>query len=146
MSEVVMPEETLVSINGEADIVAARQQCRRMAVDMGFTETDQTLIATAVSEIARNIVTYAGRGSMTIDVMRDRSGTGLRIQAVDRGPGIVNIDQALQDGYSTGNTLGMGLPGARRLMDDFEVTSTPGEGTTVTMTKWLKPAPTRTHP
>jgi serine/threonine-protein kinase RsbT len=127
--------EVRVAIRGDADIVTARQQVRELAAKGGFTGTDLTLIATAVSEVARNIVRFAGSGELVLELVEeDRS--GVRATARDTGPGIVDIDEAMQDGYSTYRGLGLGLPGARRLMDEFAVASEPGRGTTVTMTKW----------
>jgi serine/threonine-protein kinase RsbT len=131
-------EEVRVSISSESDIVTARRQAREMAARIGFSETDQTLVATAISEVARNIVLYAGRGGVVIDLVSRPDGHGLRVSATDSGPGIVDIDRALEDGFSTGNSLGLGLPGARRLMDEFSLTSAPGEGTQVVMVKWLR--------
>ncbi len=131
-------DEVRVSIGSESDIITARRQAREMAARMGFSETDQTLVATAISEITRNIVLYAGRGGVVIDLVSRSDGHGLRVSATDEGPGIEDVDRALEDGYSTGNSLGLGLPGARRLMDEFSLTSAPGEGTRVVMIKWLR--------
>lgn len=131
-------EAVRVSISSEADIVTARQRGREMASRLGFSETDQTLVATAISEIARNMVLYAGRGSLILDLVTRHDGHGLRVSATDEGPGIIDTDRALEDGYSTRNSLGLGLPGARRLMDEFDLTSAPGEGTSVVMVKWLR--------
>jgi serine/threonine-protein kinase RsbT len=125
-----------IAVTSEEGIVLARQAGREMSADLGFSETDQTLVATAISEVARNIILYAGRGVVELEVTSGVQGLGLRIVAVDEGPGIVDVDLAMRDGYSTGRSLGLGLPGARRLMDDFTISSQPGEGTTVTMVKW----------
>ena len=135
-----MRHEVLVPINSDPDIVKARQKARTMAADLGFEATDLTLIATAISELARNIVRYAHRGEILIKVIDNKNNgrRGLMVVARDEGPGIPNIRQALQDGYSTSGSLGLGLPGARRLMDDFEIVSETGKGTTVTVRKWLK--------
>jgi serine/threonine-protein kinase RsbT len=130
--------EVRVSISSESDIVTARRQAREMAARLGFSETDQTLVATAISEVARNIVLYAGRGGVVIDLVSRPHGHGLRVSATDSGPGIADVDRAMEDGFSTGNSLGLGLPGARRLMDEFTLTSRPGEGTQVVMVKWLR--------
>ena len=127
--------EVRVAIRGDADIVTARQQVRELAAKGGFTGTDLTLIATAVSEVARNIVRFAGGGELVLELV-DEGRSGVRATARDTGPGIVDIDEAMRDGYSTYHGLGLGLPGARRLMDEFAVASEPGRGTTVTMTKW----------
>jgi serine/threonine-protein kinase RsbT len=129
-------EETVIAIDHETDIVTARQVGREISAKLGFGGTDQTLIATAVSEIARNIVNYAGVGEMVFRVLHADGRTGLEVTASDNGPGIPDIEQAMLDGFSTGGSLGLGLPGARRLMDKFEINSSMGRGTTVTMVKW----------
>lgn len=127
-----------VAIEREADIVLARQAGRQLAAQLGFSTTDQTLIATAISEVARNIVVYAVHGEIVLTRAEDAGRIGIQVQAIDMGPGIDNKDLAMRDGYSTKNSLGLGLPGARRLMDDFELVSEVGRGTTVTMRKWKR--------
>ena len=127
-----------VAIQREADIVAARQAGRQLAAQLGFSSTDQTLIATAISEVARNIVVYAVTGEIVLSRTDEGGRIGIQVQAIDSGPGIDNKEMALRDGYSTKNSLGLGLPGARRLMDDFELQSEIGRGTTVTMKKWKR--------
>ncbi len=127
--------EISIRIQHDADVVRARKSAREMASKLEFSRTDLTLIATAVSEIARNIVRFAGKGEVHIELV-DQPRPGIRIVARDTGPGIPDIDQALADGYSTYNGLGLGLPGARRLMDEFTLSSEVDLGTTVTMTKW----------
>jgi RNA polymerase sigma factor (sigma-70 family) len=127
--------EIMIRIQHDADVVRARKSAREMASKLDFSRTDLTLIATAVSEIARNIVRFAQNGQLYIELV-DQPRPGIRIVARDTGPGIPDIDQALADGYSTYNGLGLGLPGARRLMDEFTLTSEIDIGTTVTMTKW----------
>jgi serine/threonine-protein kinase RsbT len=127
-----------ISIEHDSDVVIARQKGRETALQIGFKGSDLTLIATAISEIARNIFTYAGHGEMTIVPERRDGKSGILIIAQDRGPGIPNLDLAMQDGYSTQKSLGLGLPGAKRLMDEFEIASTVGTGTTVTMRKWYR--------
>ncbi len=107
-----------------------------MAAELGFSSGDATLIATAISELARNIVSYARRGSITLKSIQGSSRVGILVLAEDDGPGILDIRQALRDGFSTSGSLGLGLPGVRRLMDDFEITSQPGQGTTVVVKKW----------
>jgi serine/threonine-protein kinase RsbT len=130
--------ELRVPIQSDIDIVAARQAGRRLASGLEFTPSDLTVIASAISEIARNIVEYAKTGEMEMR-LTDRNGRkGITVVARDRGPGIRDVAQALQDGYSTSGSLGLGLPGARRLMDEFEIASEPGKGTTVTMRKWAR--------
>jgi serine/threonine-protein kinase RsbT len=133
-----MAPETRVPIEGEGDIVTARQKGRELAAARGLSMTEQTLVATAISEVARNIVVYARRGEVVLVALEDRGRRGVMVVARDDGPGIPNPDLALRDGYSTGSSLGMGLPGARRLMDEFELSSTIGKGTTVTMKKWVR--------
>jgi serine/threonine-protein kinase RsbT len=128
--------ETRVVIRHDGDVVAARQEGRALAARLGFASSDQVLIATAISEVTRNIIEYAGTGEVMLDVVGD--GAKRRIIARDEGPGIPDVALAVQDGYSTGKSLGLGLPGSRRLMDDFEIDSTVGQGTTVTMTKWVR--------
>ena len=130
--------EVRVSIQREADIVLARQAGRQLAAQLGFSTTDQTLIATAISEVARNIVVYAVKGEIVLTRAEDTGRVGIQVQAIDEGPGIDNKDLAMRDGYSTKNSLGLGLPGARRLMDDFALDSEVGRGTTVTMKKWKR--------
>ncbi len=128
--------EADVGIEREEDVVKARQKGRELAAALGFSSTDQTLIATAISELARNIVSYAGRGTIGLSRIEAAGRTGIMIVAHDDGPGIADIQLAMRDGYSTGNSLGVGLPGARRLVDELEVQSTVGVGTTVTLRKW----------
>jgi serine/threonine-protein kinase RsbT len=130
-----------IAIESDADVVTARQRARQLAVGLDMPSTDQTLLATAISEIARNITTYAVRGEVLIDLVRDANGRrGVRVVARDDGPGIEDLERALTDGYTTGGGLGLGLPGARRLVDEFDIQTTPGEGTTVTLIKWNRSA------
>ncbi len=130
-------DEVHVAINCDADIVTARQAARELASRLGFSRTDLTILATAVSEMTRNIVRFAGTGEVVIELI-DGPRRGVQVVARDTGPGIPDVDKALADGYSTYDGLGLGLPGARRLMDEFAVVSEPGRGTTVTMTKWCQ--------
>jgi serine/threonine-protein kinase RsbT len=125
-----------IEIGADSDMVAARAAARSLAEELGFSRTDATLIATAVSEIARNIVVHAGEGQITMTPLREESRYGIQIVATDAGPGIRDVQAALEDGYAGRGGLGLGLPGARRLMDEFEVHSDAGSGTHVTMTKW----------
>ena len=129
--------QSVIPIDSDADVVTARQQARAMASDLDLTSTDQTLLATAISEVARNITSYAGSGAIRVAVAERDGRTALVVRAEDEGPGIVDIDRALEDGYSTGRGLGLGLPGARRLMDRLIIESTPGQGTVVEMWKWI---------
>jgi serine/threonine-protein kinase RsbT len=129
--------DIVVDIDNPDDIVEARKAGHQLALDLGFTLTDVTMIATAISEIARNITSYAGRGSVRVAV-EDREGRkALVVRAEDDGPGIADLERAMEDGYSTGRGLGMGLPGARRLMDRLIVESARGRGTVVEMWKWV---------
>jgi len=128
--------EIQVAINSDQDIVSARQRGRAMANELGFSSGDATLIATAISELARNIVAYARRGRITLNVVNGTNRQGISVTASDDGPGIPDIAQALRDGFSTSGSLGLGLPGVRRLVDEFEITSRPGRGTTVVVKKW----------
>ncbi|MBW3555349.1 MAG: anti-sigma regulatory factor [Actinobacteria bacterium] len=128
--------EASIAVNGDADIVAARSRAKEMASAVGFSRTNQTVIATAVSEIARNIVVYAGSGEIVLRAQRCDGRWGLVAVASDEGPGIADVEQALTEGYSTAGSLGVGLSGARRLMDSMEIDSEVGRGTTVTMCKW----------
>jgi len=128
--------EIRVSINSDADIVAARQQGRALAAELGFSSGDLTLIATAISEVARNIVAYAKRGEIVLSLVEQGTKRGIVVEAHDSGPGIPDIAQAMQDGHSTSHGLGFGLPGAKRLMDEFDIISQVGEGTTIVMKKW----------
>ena len=132
-----MVGEIRVAINSDQDIVSARQKGRVVANELGFSSGDATLIATAISELARNIVSYAGKGQIIIKmVVNGLNRQGIAVIAADDGPGIADIRQALRDGFSTSGSLGLGLPGVRRLMDEFEITSQPGKGTTVAVKKW----------
>ena len=133
-----MAADTQILITSDKDVVTARQQGRAMAQQTGFSAGEATLIATAISELARNIVSYANQGSLTLRPVHGSNGaTGLTIVASDSGPGIADVNLALRDGYSSSGGLGLGLPGVRRLMDEFDIASGAGSGTTVTITKWL---------
>jgi serine/threonine-protein kinase RsbT len=131
-----MEAECKVPIKSERDIVVARQKGRALATKLGFSLGNATLIATAISELARNIISYAGEGMIAMNAIYDSKREGLLIVASDEGPGMSDIPRALRDGFSTSGSLGIGLPGVRRLMDDFAIDSEPGHGTIVTVTKW----------
>jgi serine/threonine-protein kinase RsbT len=131
-------EAAHILIDRDGDVVTARQKGREMAQRIGFSGSDLTIIATAISEIARNIVLYARRGEVIVSPVKEGSKRGLLVVARDEGPGIADIEQAMRDGFSTGKSLGLGLPGARRLMDEFEIVSEMGKGTVVTMKKWTR--------
>ncbi len=132
----VTSDEVRIPVQSDADIVVARQRGRDVAVQAGFSATEATVIATAVSEIARNIVRFARRGAVTTTIVSDGGIPGVTVVAQDAGSGISDLELALTEGYTTYGGLGLGLPGCRRLMDEFEITSEVGRGTTVTMTKW----------
>jgi|SRR5580698_2251656 serine/threonine-protein kinase RsbT len=130
-------QDIVVAIRSDGDIVSARQQGRLLATSIGFGATDATLIATAISELARNIVIYAGQGEVVVRNVEVSHRKGIVIVARDGGPGIRSIDDVLRDGYSTSGGLGLGLPGVKRLMDEFAIDSELGHGTMVTIKKWL---------
>ena len=133
-----MKNKVRIAIGSGADIVTARLEGRKLAAQAGFTATDVTIIATAISELARNIVEYAGKGEIILTVVQGGLKQGFRVEARDHGPGIPDIELAMQDGYSTGGGMGLGLPGTRRLMDEFRINSKVGRATTVIATKWIR--------
>ena len=133
--------EVRLAIQGESDIVGARQRAREVARALGFGPLDQSRIATAVSELTRNVVRYAteGRGEVLIRPRpQTERGAGLEIVVADEGPGIADVERAMRDGFTSGHGMGMGLPGAKRLMDEMEIDSAAGTGTTVTIRKWSR--------
>jgi serine/threonine-protein kinase RsbT len=132
------PTPVCVVVAVDDDIVQARQGGRRLARHCGFSPTDATLLVTAISEIARNILTYAGTGDVVIQVVRTGERRGVEVTAHDDGPGIADVGLAMTDGYTTGSGLGLGLPGAARLVDEVDVQSHRGTGTTVTLRKWRR--------
>lgn len=123
-------------VRAESDVVAVRQLARTRAVEIGLTLVDQTKLVTATSELARNMVVYGGGGVLILEQLRVGDRMGLRIVFEDQGPGIPDVEQALRDGYTSGNGLGLGLGGARRLVNEFHIASQPGQGTRVTIVKW----------
>lgn len=129
-------EEISVPIVADSDIVTARQKGRELAVRLGFASADLALIATAISELARNIVLYAQKGEIILSTVEDSNSYGIGVVARDSGPGIPDVERALQEGFSTSRSLGLGLPGVKRLMDQFDIVSEAGRGTTVTVKKW----------
>jgi serine/threonine-protein kinase RsbT len=129
--------ELRIPIVNEVDIVTARQRGRALAAELGFAGSDQALIATAISELARNILLYAGHGEIGITTERENGRLGIGVVASDQGPGIPDLKRALQDGFSTGKGLGLGLPGTKRIMDEFDLASEIGKGTRVTVRKWV---------
>ena len=126
----------IIPICSFADIVTAREQARSLAVKLGFSGSDPIIITTAISEIARNIVEHAEKGEIILRSVKENSRHGISIIAQDGGPGIPDVARAMQDGFSTGDGLGLGLPGAKRLMDEFKIISVVGKGTTIHMKKW----------
>ncbi|HTD22928.1 MAG TPA: anti-sigma regulatory factor [Terriglobales bacterium] len=133
-----MEQETRVPISLDKDIVDARQKGRSIALALGFSSGDATLVATAISELARNIVSYAKYGEIVIQVIHGSPQLGIQVTAHDQGPGIHDVQQALRDGFSTSGSLGLGLPGVKRLMDEFQVDSQEDRGTTVIIKKWKR--------
>jgi serine/threonine-protein kinase RsbT len=133
-----VPDDVRVAIRTDADVVTARQEARTMGAGLGFSSTDLTLLATAISEIARNITTYAGEGEVALRVLNSEDRQGIEVIATDDGPGIEDVELAMQDGYTTGSGLGLGLPGTRRLVDEFELRTQPGSGTSVRLVKWSR--------
>jgi serine/threonine-protein kinase RsbT len=131
-----MPVDEKLPVRSSHDIVVVRQVVRSWAVEIGFNLVEQTKIVTAASELARNTIDHGGGGTVRLQLLRDGGRAGLRLTFEDKGPGIPDLDQALKDGYTTGGGLGLGLSGARRLSNEFNIESRHGEGTRVTITRW----------
>jgi serine/threonine-protein kinase RsbT len=131
-----MLRDEKMSIQSSADIVLVRQAVRQFAVELGFRLVDQTKIVTAASELARNTLDYGGGGTVKLEALEEGSRRGLRLTFEDSGPGIADIELALKDGYTTGGGLGLGLSGTKRLVNEFNIVSSVGEGTCITITKW----------
>ena len=131
-----MLKTEIISVTTSGDIVAVRHAVRRQAVKINLSLVDQTKIVTAASELARNMLIYGGGGEVTLEVLQEGVRHGLRVYFVDDGPGIPNIDLALRDGFTTGSGMGLGLGGAKRLVNEFNLESAPGKGTRVTITRW----------
>jgi serine/threonine-protein kinase RsbT len=131
-----MSGETRVRVGGDEEVVVARQHGRTLATELGLSRTEATLVATAISEVARNIVQYAGQGEIVLDAVNSSGRIGVRVVARDTGPGIHRVDWALAGEDPSGGRVRLGLPGARRLMDEFRIESEVGKGTTITMIKW----------
>lgn len=136
MPTAVVHDETVMPIRSDVDVLKARQYGKELASSLHFSSSERTVIATAISEIARNTVLYAKSGKLLIKLIAQGRRRGILIVARDEGPGIADLNLVMQDGYSTSRGLGIGLPGARRLMDEFEIESELGKGTVVTMKKW----------
>jgi serine/threonine-protein kinase RsbT len=132
-----MSAKRRLSIRAETDATRAALEATRYALEAGFAETPSRMIATAVSELARNILKYAHSGEIQLRQVEGRNGRGIEIEAVDQGPGIADQEAAMRDHFSSGGTLGLGLPGVKRLMDEFSLESTPGVGTRITAVKWM---------
>ncbi|WPP49774.1 anti-sigma regulatory factor [Catalinimonas niigatensis] len=128
----------IIKISTEQDMVLIRHRVRDYAQKIGMSVLDQTKLITACSELARNILVYAGNGKATIEVISERLQTGIKVVFEDKGPGIADIQKAMQDGFSTGKSLGLGLPGAKRLVNYFDIQSKVGHGTTVTIIRWKR--------
>ena len=131
-------KEVRVPVSSDFDLVTARREGRLMAEQLGFSASEATLVATAISELARNIVNYARKGEIHVALVNDGGRRGISVVARDHGPGIADIKLAVQSGYSTSGGLGLGLPGVRRIMDEFDIVSEAGIGTTITVTKWKR--------
>ena len=129
--------EASLGIQSDADVVRVRQVTRELAVALGFRLVDQTKIVTAASELARNTFVHGGGGAVLLEALEDGARSGLRLTFTDKGPGIADVARALADGYTTGSGLGLGLGGAKRLSNEFEISSAPGQGTRVRMARWL---------
>ncbi|MBN1285613.1 MAG: anti-sigma regulatory factor [Anaerolineae bacterium] len=136
--KIIIIEESITPVYREVDVILVCHRARALAVKAGFDPGEQTALNIAIAEIARNIVKYAVQGEMVLRRIQDESRQGVQAVARDQGPGIPNIDLALQNGYTTSDSLGMGLPGAKRLVDEFDIISEVGRGTTVVMTKWKR--------
>ena len=132
----VVEQDETMPLGSADDVVRVRRQVRDVAIAAGFSLVDQTKIITAASEIARNTITYGGGGTLRIEVLRDGGRRGIRLTFSDQGPGIADLKLALTDGYSTGHGLGLGLSGAKRLSNEFDIKSTPGHGTIITLARW----------
>ena len=133
-----MGEDLRLTIAADVDVVEARQQGRALAAVAGFSSGEQTVIAAAISEIARNILMYAKKGEITLSLVQNGDRQGVSVEATDQGPGIPDVERAMEYGYSTSHGVGAGLPGAKRLMDEFVLKSVVGQGTSVTMKKWRR--------
>jgi serine/threonine-protein kinase RsbT len=132
----IVVRDDALSIKASDDVVRVRQEVRARALEIGLGLVDQTKIVTAASELARNTLDYGGGGTVRLQILQDGGRKGLKLVFEDQGPGISDIELALKDGYTTGSGLGLGLSGAKRLSNDFDIQSRPGEGTRVSITRW----------
>jgi serine/threonine-protein kinase RsbT len=133
---IIVLNKEAMAITRDQDVVPFRNRVKEYAVKIGMSVLNQTKLITAASELARNMMKYAGGGSVLIEVVSKGRDSGVRLTFADKGPGIANVEQAMRDGFSTGKSLGLGLPGARRLVSEFDIQSEPGKGTTVRLIKW----------
>jgi serine/threonine-protein kinase RsbT len=140
MKEAIVASEVRLPIDSDTDIVAARENGRKLAEWCGLPAADRAIVCTSISELARNILRYATSGEIVLRLVDDRGKRGVEVLAADAGPGIPDVALAMQDGFSTSGSLGLGLPGVRRIMDEFEISSEFGRGTTVTARKWMGPS------
>jgi serine/threonine-protein kinase RsbT len=131
----ILKNETF-PIKSSSDVVKVRQFAREWAVLLGFSLVEQTKMVTAASELARNVLDYGGGGKVELEVLQNELRQGLKLTFADQGPGIADLDQALKDGFTTGSGMGLGLGGAKRLVNEFEIDSAPGRGTKVSITRW----------
>jgi serine/threonine-protein kinase RsbT len=129
--------EEILQIQSDADVVRVRQMTRELAVALGFRLVDQTKVVTAASELARNTLIHGGGGAVVLETLREGERHGVRLTFTDKGPGIADVTRALADGYTTGSGLGLGLGGAKRLSNEFEISSAPGQGTRVRIARWM---------
>jgi serine/threonine-protein kinase RsbT len=136
MTAPIVAKQACFELRSDIDVVLARRGVSNWARELGLTILDLTRVVTAASELARNTVVHGGGGMMCLQVVRQAQRQGLRVTFQDHGPGIPAIDLAMKDGYTTGGGMGIGLPGAKRLVDDFHLSSTPSEGTCVTIVRW----------
>jgi len=136
IANAIVEKQAVFQLRSGIDVVVARKGVRDWAVEIGFSTLDMTKVVTAASELARNAVVHGGGGTMCLEVVKQAARRGLRMTFEDRGPGIHDIDLAMRDGYTSGDGMGIGLPGARRLVNEFDVSSTPSGGTCVTVVRW----------
>jgi len=133
----MLPRKTeRIVVSAEPHIVSVRQTVRKLAIEIKLSLVDQTKIVTAASELARNLLVYGGGGEVLLEILSEGSRSGLRVHFIDKGPGIADINTALRDGYTSGGGMGLGLGGAKRLVNEFDIQSAPGTGTHVTITRW----------
>lgn len=132
----IVEKTATMPVKAAEDVVRVRQAVRTHAIELGFSLVDQTKLVTAASEIARNTLEYGGGGTMQLEALRDGIRRGLRLTFTDEGPGIADLGLAMKDGYTSGGGLGLGLSGAKRLSNEFDIRSTPGKGTTVMLGRW----------